>query len=275
MRASKPEFPALLERGKIKFIKKVNYIKMKEEILKVNNIKKSFNGFLALNYVSLSIENKTINTIIGPNGAGKTTFFNAITGFTKIDEGNIIYKGKDITNSYPFDMVKYKISRSFQIINNFPKLSVLENIISPILISDKIKNIFSRNYKKYEKDALEILNLIGLIDKKDEIAGNLPYGDQRVLEIGIAIANRPELLLLDEPTSGVGPNETKLIIEIIRKLYEYLNLTIIIIEHDMDFVFEISQRIIVMNEGKIIADGLPEKIKYNEEVRKVYLGDEK
>lgn len=246
---------------------------MNNEILILKEIKKAFNGFLALNDVNFSVKENTITSIIGPNGAGKTTLFNAITGFIKIDKGNIIYKNKDITNKNPHEMIKYKISRSFQIINNFPRLTVLENIIASILYSEKIKNPFSKGINKYKKNAIEILNLIGLLDKKNESVNRLPYGEKRILEIGIAIASRPELLLLDEPTSGVGIEETKLIIEIIKKLYESLNLTIIIIEHDMDFVFEISERIIVMNEGKIFADGNPEDIKKNREVKRIYLGE--
>ena len=230
-------------------------------ILETKNVTKSFSGFIAVDNVSISFDPQTITAIIGPNGAGKTTFINLCTGMYKPDSGKILFEGEDITDLSPEKRVQIGISRTFQIPNVFPMLTVKQNIKIPLL--SKPNSI--------ENKLDEILKTFGLDKKKDVLASELSHGDEKILEIAMAIATKPKILFLDEPMAGVNPAERAKIMKLIEELKEKERLTIVIVEHDMDVVFKIAERIIVMNRGKIIADGTPDEIKRNEVVKEVYL----
>ena len=230
-------------------------------ILETKNVTKSFSGFIAVDNVSISFDPQTITAIIGPNGAGKTTFINLCTGMYKPDSGKILFEGEDITDLSPEKRVHIGISRTFQIPNVFPMLTVEQNIKIPLL--SKPNSI--------ENKLDEILKTFGLDKKKDVLASELSHGDEKILEIAMAIATKPKILFLDEPMAGVNPAERAKIMKLIEELKEKKRLTIVIVEHDMDVVFKIAERIIVMNRGKIIADGSPDEIKRNEVVKEVYL----
>ncbi len=230
-------------------------------ILETKNVTKSFSGFIAVDNVSISFDPQTITAIIGPNGAGKTTFINLCTGMYKPDSGKILFEGEDITDLSPEKRVQIGISRTFQIPNVFPMLTVEQNIKIPLL--SKPNSI--------ENKLDEILKTFGLDKKKDVLASELSHGDEKILEIAMAIATKPKILFLDEPMAGVNPAERAKIMKLIEELKEKERLTIVIVEHDMDVVFKIAERIIVMNRGKIIADGTPDEIKRNEVVKEVYL----
>ncbi len=245
-----------------------------EKILELRNVKKSFNGFVAVAGVSFSIEDESITSVIGPNGAGKTTLFNLITGHLKCTDGTILFKGKDITNLSPHAICKMGLSRAFQIPNIFPRLTTFENVqISVISRMRRDKKLFVDARKECINETMEILEELNLKNKKDLIGSNLSHGDQKLLEIAMALGSKPDLLLLDEPTAGMSPEETRKTVNLIEKIVQRRNVKILFTEHDMDVVFGISERIIVMSQGSIIADGRPEDIRKNSEVRRAYLGE--
>ena len=223
--------------------------------------------------VDLYISEGEISSIIGPNGAGKTTLFNLLTRRLNCDSGQIIFKGDDISELPSYMVSQAKLSRSFQITNIFPMLSVFDNVQLGIITS-KRKNfsIFSKSNTFAIKETKAILDSVGLIDQKDVISRKLSHGDQKKLDIAIALACQPDLLLLDEPSSGMSPDETKAITNLIQNLARQRGLTLVFIEHDMSVVFTISDKIRVMHQGKIIAEGTPEEIRRNEQVQRVYLG---
>ena len=217
-----------------------------------------------------------VSSIIGTNGAGKTTLFNIITGKIKPDEGKVLFKGHNITKMPPHQICHRKIGRSFQITNIFPELSVYENIQVAILSTlGKSRNLFSRSQKIAREETMEVLKSLGIEEKKDATAGLLSHGDQKRLDIGIALASRPNLLLLDEPTAGMSPEETKGTTDLIERLAKEWNLTVLLIEHDMQVVFRISEIIRVMHQGGLIAEGKPDEIRRNEDVQRIYLGEHK
>ncbi len=240
----------------------------------VKNLSKSFGALKAVNNVSLMLEKGSVLSVIGPNGAGKTTLFNLITGSILPDNGEIIFKDNVITGSPPDKLCHLGISRSFQITNIFQGLSVFENIRLACQGRLKKSGFFSHITKLKEsfEDTERILNLLGLWDKRYERAGNLSHGDQRYLEIGIALASKPELVLFDEPTAGMTPAETAVTIELIKKIKD--TVTILLIEHDINVVFALSDRIVVMNQGSILADGAPQEVKENPAVKTAYFGEE-
>ena len=243
-------------------------------ILEVINLKKSFGGLTAVFDVSFGLKVGEISSIIGPNGAGKTTLFNTITGKIKIDGGKILLKGEDISRLQPYQICHKKLGRSFQVTNIFPKLSVYENIQVSILSAEgRNKNLFNRADRMVKEDTIRILESLGLVDKIDILGGLLAHGDQKRLDMGIALASHPEILLLDEPTAGMSPHETIETTELIKKLAKESGVTILLIEHDMSVVFSISEIIRVMHQGQLIAEGRPTEIKNNEKVQQVYLGE--
>jgi branched-chain amino acid transport system ATP-binding protein len=250
---------------------------MKPEILKIDNLTKSFNGHTVISDISLSIEQGELSAIIGPNGAGKTTFFNLITGYHLANSGQIYFEGKSIGGMQPFDIVRLGISRAFQITNIFPKLSVLENIVATVITHRKANlNLVTPIVKLqsvYDR-AYQILEDVGLADRAHRQSGTLAHGNQKILDIAVALAMEPKLLLLDEPTAGMSPEERWQTVELIQKLWQQLNITMVFIEHDMDIVFGISQKVRVLCYGTMLAEGTPGEISSNDKVIEAYLGEE-
>lgn len=250
---------------------------MKPEILKIDNLVKTFNGNKVISDVNLSIAQGELSAIIGPNGAGKTTLFNLITGFHIADRGKIIFEGKSISGMQPFDIVRLGIARAFQITNIFPKLSVLDNIVATVIThrkgnlnfvtpTTKLTSVYDRAY--------QILEEVGLADQAHRQSATLAHGNQKILDIALALAMEPKLLLLDEPTAGMSPEERWRTVDLVQKLWEKLKITMLFIEHDMDIVFGISQKVRVLCYGTMLAEGTPEEISKNEKVIEAYLGEE-
>ncbi len=248
-----------------------------QELLRTEKLKKYFGVVSAADDVNLTIEKGRLTSVIGPNGAGKTTLINLLTGNILPDSGKVFFNGEEITRLPIHKRVKKGICRSFQIMNIFPKLSVYENLQIPILSYLNRSMSFYRpahSHADANERVDQLLQEIGLTDKKDLPAGTLSHGDQRLLEIGLAMAPEPKLLFLDEPTAGMNPVERVRVLENIRRLSIEKESTFVIVEHDMDIVFSLSDRIVVLHRGQILADGTPAEIKENEDVRKVYLGEE-
>lgn len=230
-----------------------------QEILKVESVVKKFGDFVALNGISISVKGDGITSIIGPNGAGKTTLINVITGRLKADSGRIIFMGSDITRKPPHEIVKMGIARTYQVINLFGTLSVFENVNIPLLARGKSI-----------EEAEEILRRFHLEEYKDIRVSKLPHGIQRLVEIAVALATGPRLMILDEPTAGLNLDEREHVTKVILQLSR--STSVILVEHDMDVVFSLSKRIIVMNKGEVVAEGSPEEITENKFVREIYLG---
>jgi branched-chain amino acid transport system ATP-binding protein len=244
-------------------------------MLQVEGLKKSFDDFLAVNGANLTVGQGEIVAVIGPNGAGKTTLFNLITGALKRDRGRIIFKGEEISELPPYDICKKGISRSYQIVNIFPRLTVFENVqVAVLSYQRRSSNLFRPAQSLAVKETRSILESMGLSGKEKSIAGSLSHGDQKILEIAIALGNEPELLILDEPTAGMSPEETQATMELVKRLGNQRGLTILFCEHDMDIVFSIAQSIMVMGHGQTIVQGTPEAIRSNKEVQEAYLGGE-
>jgi len=244
-------------------------------MLRVEEIDKSFGGLMAVNGVSFQIEKGELSSIIGPNGAGKTTLFNLLTGHLSPDKGRILFKEREVTGLSPHGICNLGIGRSFQRTNIFPRLSAFDNVqVAVMSWGRKSSNIFLRAQKMLREETNEILESVGLGDKEEMTAGLLAHGDQRRLEIGIALGSHPELLLLDEPTAGMSPEESGRTVELIQRLARERGLTLVFIEHDMNVIFRISEKIRVMHMGSIIAEGRPEEVRANEDVQRIYLAEE-
>ena len=242
-------------------------------MLEVRGLSKSFGGFLAVNKATLNVSKGEIVAVIGPNGAGKTTLFNLVTGILKPDEGQVIFKGEEITGLPAHKTCKKGITRSFQVVNIFSRLTVFENVrISVLSQQGKTYHWFRPSREFVNEETGEILESVGLINKKDNVCGALSHGDQKVLEIAIALAGKPELLILDEPTAGMSPEETARCIDLIKRLSQNLGLTILFCEHDMELVFSIARRIMVMVRGSTSVQGLPDEVRCNQQVQDAYLG---
>lgn len=243
-------------------------------MLRIEGIQKSFGGFMAVNGANLEVQKGEIVAVIGPNGAGKTTLFNLITGIIKPDGGRVIFKEEEITGLPAYRICKKGMSRSFQVVNIFSRLTVFENVqIAVLSRHGKTFNLFSPSRKLLIEETSDILQSVGLTDKEHSVSGSLSHGDQKALEIAIALGGHPELLILDEPTAGLSPEETIRCIELIKRLSADLGLTILFCEHDMELVFAIANRIMVMVRGKSIIQGLPADVRCNREVQDAYLGE--
>jgi len=245
-------------------------------LLEINSVDKDFSGLQVLFGINLTIEHGERHAIIWPNGAGKSTLFNVITGKHRVSNGQIFFKDQDITNWPPHKVCRVGLARSFQVTNIFPNMTVYENIRNVIVSKKRMQfNMFNSlgNIENVNADTRRILETIGLGTSSDTPAGELAYGHQRALEIGLALAMEPELILLDEPTAGMTTEETREAVKLIERIT--VGRTLVIIEHDMDVVFSISDRISVLYYGKILATGTAEEIKANQEVKKAYLGSKK
>jgi len=243
-------------------------------MLSVEKLKKSFDGFIAVNGVSFSLAKGQLCSIIGPNGAGKTTLFNLITGHLPADEGKLIFKGIDITRLPPHRICRLGMGRSFQRTNIFPRLTVFQNIQAAVLVHrGESLNFFKPVEPFFQEETRAILERVGLKDHAGKVSGSLSYGFQKQLELGIALASEPELLLLDEPTAGMSAQETHHTIGLIGRITREKGLTLLFTEHDMEVVFSISERIMVLHQGRLIAEGSPEEVRNNPDVKKVYLGE--
>ena len=242
-------------------------------MLEVAAVSKSFAGFKAVNNASLAVEKGEIVAVIGPNGAGKTTLFNLITGVIKPDSGSVLFKGEDITGLPPYEVCRKRISRSFQIVNVFQRLTVFENVQIAVLSREKKTwNLFTPSASLAVRETGEILESVGLLQKKDRTTALLSHGDRKVLEIAMALGGNPEFLILDEPTAGMAAEETSRCIDLIRTLSQTMGLTILFCEHDMEIVFGIANRIMVMVRGGTIIQGSCEEVRCNEAVQDAYLG---
>lgn len=243
-------------------------------MLRVDKVRKAFQGFQAVAEANLTVPAGSVTAVIGPNGAGKSTLFNLITGQIQVDAGKIVFQGEDIVG-LPAHAITHKgIGRSFQLINIFPRLTVLENVKSALIAREgKTMNVFLPVRKIFNEEAQSILQEFGLAAFAEKSAGMMSYGDQKVLEIAIALAIKPKLLLLDEPTAGMSPEETRKIVQLIKRLVHDHGVTILLTEHDMDLVFDVAQRIMVLHQGRTIAEGLPEEVRRDVEVKRAYLGE--
>jgi branched-chain amino acid transport system ATP-binding protein len=247
------------------------------ELLRIENAGKRFGDFAAVDGVTLTLPAGRLTAVIGPNGAGKTTLINLVTGAFIPDFGEVRFKGDLITRLPTHQRVRKGLTRSFQIMNIFARLSVLQNILVPVLArhgrAGKSLHALERETEGVA-EARRILEEIGLLDEENTPAGVLSHGDQRLLELGIAIAPAPELCFLDEPSSGLTSVERATVLALIRKLSTELRTTFVIVEHDMDVVFALADWIVVMNRGQVLAEGPPAEIRENRAVREVYLGEE-
>jgi len=246
---------------------------MTNQLLCVKGVQKSFDGFMAVSDARLEIDKGEVIAVIGPNGAGKTTLFNLITGQLAPDDGKILFKGENIAGLPPYAICRKGISRSFQVVNIFKRLTVFENVQVAVLSQqEKVFQLFSPAKHMATEETRHILSNVGLEGKADQISGLLSHGDQKVLEMAIALGNRPELLILDEPTAGMSPEETARAIELIQRLSRDMGLTILFCEHDMELVFSIAHKIMVMQQGRTLIQDVPDRVRNDKQVQEAYLG---
>jgi len=241
--------------------------------LQTQTITKEFGKLRAVNDVSLEIYKGDIHAIIGPNGAGKSTYFNLVTGYHRATSGRVLFKDKEITALPAYSRCNLGITRSFQITSIYPKLTVYESVLMALLSHRKITlHFFSSARKFFKEEVWHILEDVGLADQASILGDSISHGDKKRLELAITLGTEPELLLLDEPTCGMSPEETESTMGLINKLSAERGITILFTEHDMSVVFGIAKRISVLHQGTLIADGPPQEVRTSEEVQKVYLG---
>ncbi len=244
-------------------------------MLRIEDLHKSFDDFNAVNGAHLTVEKGQLVAVIGPNGAGKTTLFNLITGQLQPDNGKILLNDEDISKLPPYVICRKGVARSFQIANVFPRLSVFRNVQVSVLSQQKLSNkLFQPAARLVVEETNQILESVGLFEKKMDVAGSLSHGDKRILEIAIALGNEPDLLILDEPTAGMSPEETTTTMALIQRLAREQGLTILFCEHDMEVIFGTAQSIMVMQQGSTIVQGEPQVVRQNSKVQEAYLGGE-
>ena len=249
---------------------------MTDEILATSKLSRSFGGVLAVRDVTLSVPRRQLRAIIGPNGAGKTTLFNLLTGEVRCDRGRIFFKGADITGRPPHYLCRNGVARTFQINSVFLSATVFENVQLAILAHrGRTWNPLASARRLAVGETEEILERLGLADEAYKTGRALSYGDRRRLEVALALACQPDLLLLDEPTSGMSLSEKPALVELIRNVVKEKGVTTVLIEHDMDVVFAVSDQITVMHQGSVLAEGTPGEIQANAKVQEVYLGEER
>jgi branched-chain amino acid transport system ATP-binding protein len=242
-------------------------------ILAVRDLRKSFAGFTAVAGVSLSMAPREIVAIIGPNGAGKSTFFNLVTGHIVPDDGEVRFEGQVVTGWAPHTICRMGMGRSFQRINIFPKLTVFQNVQAAIIAHrGRGTRLWGRSAGLFAGETMALLESIGLADLAHETGGLLSYGAQKQIELGIALASEPRLLMLDEPTAGMSARETREAMALIERIASERSLSLLFTEHDMEVVFSIAQRIAVLHQGRLIAEGSPAEVRADPDVRRIYLG---
>jgi branched-chain amino acid transport system ATP-binding protein len=244
-------------------------------ILETRALSRSFGALRAVDGVNLAVEPGELRAVIGPNGAGKTSFFHLISGVIRPTSGQVVWRGEDISALPAPDRCRRGISRTFQITSIFPEFTVLENVRIAIQLKGggNFRLLGGRSLlSSTESQARASLEFLGLLDRADLPASTLPHGDQRLLELAMALAQRPELLLVDEPTQGLSPEDTEAAVAVIRQITKERALTLLLVEHDMDVVFNLADRISVLHLGQLIAEGSPAEIRANPEVQKAYLG---
>jgi branched-chain amino acid transport system ATP-binding protein len=244
-------------------------------IFQTRGLRKHFGGVRAVNGVDLAIPAGELRAIIGPNGAGKTTLFNLLTGHLRRDAGEIYFKGEEISRLPPHQVCRKGIGRTFQITSIFRRMSAVENVQVALMTHRRRHyNILRSAQRLYQDEALALLERVGLRDEAWKPSGILSHGDQKRLEIAIALAGAPDLLMLDEPTAGMAPRERQEIMRLVARIGRAEHLTILFTEHDMDIVFAVAERITVLHQGSVIAEGTPAEVRADREVQRVYLGEE-
>ena len=244
-------------------------------VLETRGLSKSFGGVRAVSSVDLAMPKGEIRALIGPNGAGKTTFFNMLTGQLRADAGSVLFKGQRLSGLPPYTVWRRGVSRTFQITATFATLSALDNVrVARLSHAGKTYSLLEAAARLQAEEARALLDQVGLVDQADRVAAVLAYGDLKKLELAVALANDPEVLLLDEPTAGMAPAERGALMALTERIARARGLTVLFTEHDMDVVFAVADRIMVLHQGRVIADGAPAAVRVDPQVQRVYLGDD-
>lgn len=248
---------------------------MPDSLLDVTGLTRDFGAFRAVDSVDLHVAEGTVHAVIGPNGAGKSTLFALITGDLRPSSGRVVFAGRDLTGQQPHTVTRAGLAKAFQTTTIFPRMTVEESITAALIARTRRSgSLFSRAQRGLRDEAWELASSVGLAEDFGREGRALSHGDQRALEVALALATSPRLLLLDEPTAGMSPYETRRIVELVARLVEERSLTVLFSEHDMDTVFGISSRVTVLHQGRVLADGPAAEVRADHEVMAVYLGSE-